>query len=145
MSKRPQPTHRYVYVIGPAQGLQKVGIATDPRSRLAALQTASPLDLVLHASIAVPFSDALAVERQAHRLLVRSCVRNEWFDTTPAEAVSAVERAAAACARVVVTSRRPAKWRLSRLQRWAEHGQVGPVPAQSDEHVGDLPLFGFGR
>ena len=32
---RTPPPHRYVYVIGPAVGLQKIGLATDPRSRLA--------------------------------------------------------------------------------------------------------------
>lgn len=141
MSKRPQPTHRSIYMIGPTDGLQKVGTATDPKSRLAALQTASPLDLVLHASIAVPFNDALAVERRAHRLLVRPCVRNEWFETTPAAAVAAV------CGKVVVAARRPAKWRLSRLQRLAGQQELSSRVAmvRPDERVGDLPLLGFGR
>ena len=69
-------------------------MATDPRSRLAALQTASPIDLMIHAAIAVPFGAAPDVEHQAHRLLGRMCVRNEWFEATPAEALFAVYKAA---------------------------------------------------
>ena len=56
MKRQPRlpPIVRYVYVIGPTRGLQKIGMATDPRSRLAALQTASPVDLLIHAANAVP-------------------------------------------------------------------------------------------
>jgi hypothetical protein len=93
-SPRPQPIVRYVYVIGPTRGFQKIGIATNPQSRLAALQTASPVDLLIHAAIAVPFRAAPDVEHQAHRLLGRMCVRSEWFEATPAEALFAVYTAA---------------------------------------------------
>jgi hypothetical protein len=67
-------------VIGPTRGLQKIGMATDPQARLASLQTASPIDLLIHAAIAVPFGAAPDVEHQAHCLLGRMCVRNEWFE-----------------------------------------------------------------
>ena len=122
-SARPTPVNRFIYVIGPAQGLQKVGLATDPRSRLATLQTASPFDLVLHASVAVPFGHAHAIERQAHRLLVRSCIRNEWFETTPADAIAAVHAAAAPWVRKAApateraNSPAPTEWRISRADR----------------------------
>ncbi len=46
--RRPLPLTRFIYVIGPAIGLQKVGLATDPKARLATLQTACPFDLFLH-------------------------------------------------------------------------------------------------
>lgn len=88
------PVVRYVYVIGPTRGLQKIGMAIDPQARLAALQTASPVDLLIHAAIAVPFGAARDVEHHAHRLLGRMCVRNEWFEATPAEALFAVYTAA---------------------------------------------------
>ncbi len=91
----PSPPNRYVYVIGPPVGLQKVGIATDPKQRLATLQTACPFDLFLHLAVAVPFGEAHAIERAAHRLLARSCVRNEWFEATAAEAIQAVQTAVA--------------------------------------------------
>ena len=91
MSRRPPPPHRYIYVVGPAVGLQKVGIATAPKQRLATLQTAVPFDLHLYLAVAVPFHEAHAIERRAHRLLARSCVRNEWFEATPAKAIAAVQ------------------------------------------------------
>ncbi len=94
MPTRSPPPWRYVYVIGPAIGLQKVGLATDPRQRLATLQTAVPFNLVLHAAVRVPFAEAHKVERRAHRLLADVCARNEWFHATPAEAIAAVEEAA---------------------------------------------------
>lgn len=92
--RRLAPALRYVYVIGPEKGLQKVGMATDPRTRLATLQTASPQDLMIHAAIGVPFGAAPEVESQAHRLLGGMQVRNEWFAITPAEGLFAVYTAA---------------------------------------------------
>jgi hypothetical protein len=120
---RPAPLTRFIYVIGPEQGLQKVGLATDPRSRLATLQTASPFDLLLHASVAVPFGHAHTIERHAHRLLVRSCVRNEWFETTPADAIAAVHAAGAPWIKKAAALAAPAnppvpsEWRISRAER----------------------------
>jgi len=93
-NRRLPPALRYVYVIGPEKGLQKVGMATDPRTRLATLQTASPQDLMIHAAIGVPFGAAPEVESQAHRLLGGMQVRNEWFAITPAEGLFAVYTAA---------------------------------------------------
>ena len=94
MSKASRPLIRYVYVIGPTSGLQKIGIATDPQVRLSALQTASPLTLLIHAAIPVPFREAHAIERAAHKALASCCVRGEWFETTPAQAIVAAHNAA---------------------------------------------------
>ena len=134
MSRRPSPPHRYVYVIGPNQGLQKVGIATDPKQRLATLQTAVPFDLHLHLAAAVPFHEAHAIERRAHRLLARSCVRNEWFEATPAEAIAAVQSATAPRETAKpVAQPTPAEWRINR----AERRPVTPPPVD--------PLIAYGR
>ena len=134
MSRRPPPPHRYVYVIGPSQGLQKVGIATDPKQRLATLQTAVPFDLHLHLAVAVPFHEAHAIERRAHRLLARSCVRNEWFEATPAEAIAAVQSATAPREAAKPTPQpTPAEWRINRTDR----KQITPPLVD--------PLIAFGR
>ncbi len=108
-TRRSPPPHRYVYVIGPAVGLQKVGMATDPKARLAALQTACPFDLVLHLALRVPFGEAHAIERRAHRALAHICARNEWFAATPAEAMAAVQAAAASPKPV------PMEWRAPQV------------------------------
>ncbi len=79
---------------GPRRGCKRSALATDPRVRLATLQTAVPFNLVLHAAVRVPFAQAHAVERRAHKLLADVCARNEWFHATPAEAIAAVEEAA---------------------------------------------------
>lgn len=118
MSRRPAPPHRHIYVIGPPVGLQKVGIATDPRQRLATLQTACPFDLFLHLAVAVPFEDAHAIERRAHRLLARSCVRNEWFEATREEAIQAVQSAVSPRSPArSIPQPTPAEWRISRAER----------------------------
>ncbi len=143
MSRRPPPAHRFVYVIGPPIGLQKVGIATDPKQRLATLQTACPFDLHLHLAAAVPFSEAHTIERRAHRALAKSCVRNEWFEATPTEAIAAVQ---AAMTSAPVKLPTPAEWRISRAHRpfvqpptpLPPVRAVQPSPAQSA-----LPLFDF--
>jgi hypothetical protein len=124
MPDRTPPPHRFVYVIGPVEGLQKVGIATDPKARLAALQTACPFDLVLHVAVPVPFAEAYTIERRAHRALSRRCARNEWFSVTPAEAVAAVREAADP--RPAQSVPPPAEWR--------------PRPLPDLE---GLPLFGL--
>jgi hypothetical protein len=92
---RARPLTRFIYVIGPQQGLQKVGLGTDPQLRLAALQTGSPFDLQIHVGVQVPFAEAHTIERRAHRLLARSRVPREWFQTSPCEAIGAVHLAAA--------------------------------------------------
>jgi hypothetical protein len=114
---RQAPQHRHVYVIGPPVGLQKVGLATDPKQRLATLQTACPFDLFLHLAVAVPFAEAHAIERRAHRLLARSCVRNEWFEVSPADAIAAVKSAAAPREGAkLVAQQTPAEWHISRAK-----------------------------
>ena len=130
MSRRPPPPHRYIYVIGPSQGLQKVGVATDPKQRLATLQTAVPFDLHLHLAVATPFHEAHAIERRAHRLLARSCVRYEWFETSPVEAIAAVQSATAT---KPVAQSTPAEWRVN----LSERRSVTPPPVD--------PLMAYGR
>ncbi len=126
--------HRYIYVIGPTVGLQKVGIATDPKQRLATLQTAVPFDLHLHLAVAVPFHEAHAIERRAHRLLARSCVRNEWFETTPQEAIEAVKSATAPRQPAKAAAQpTPAEWRINRAER-------KPIAPPSVD-----PLIAYGR
>ncbi len=151
MSRRPTPTHRYVYVIGPPVGLQKVGIATDPKQRLATLQTACPFDLFLHLAVAVPFQDAHAIERRVHRLLARSCVRNEWFETTAEEAIAAVQTASSRAAKPVQSA--PAEWQITRGKKVPDIGpllaagrQLRPAAAFHKAAVPPpLPLFEFNR
>ena len=130
----------FVYVIGPEKGLQKIGLATDPHARLAALRTASPFELHVHAAIPVPFRQAHAVEQRAHKLLAGCRVRNEWFETTPADAVAAIQVAAAPLIGKVTTAPEPAKiwppasqWRISRAPQAPRRAEQG------------LPLFEFSR
>ncbi len=82
----------------------------------------------------MPFHEAHAIERRAHRLLARSCVRNEWFETTPAEAIAAVRSATAPreTAKPVVQPA-PSEWRISQ----AERRPATPPPVD--------PLIAFGR
>ncbi len=152
MTGRTRPANRFVYVIGPPIGLQKVGIATDPKQRLATLQTACPFDLFLHLAVAVPFGEAHVIERAAHRLLARSCVRNEWFEATAAEAIAAVQTAVARrTARVGQVA--PAEWRVTRTGRapnvaplLAAGRQVRPEAAfHRAPSPAPLPLFEFAQ
>ncbi len=113
--RRPRPPHRFVYVIGPAVGLQKVGLATDPKARLAALRTACPFDLVLHVAVPVPFGEAHAVERAAHVALAAYRAAGEWFETTPGAAVAAVQKAAGSAVEGASVQLVPAKWRAPRV------------------------------
>lgn len=87
------PAPAYVYVIGTDDGPQKIGIANDPKSRMAMLQIGNHASLVL--SLAVPGTriEALDVELYAHWLLRNFRVRGEWFNVSPDEAMKAVSEA----------------------------------------------------
>lgn len=93
------------------------------------MQTACPFDLVLHVAVPVPFAEAHAVERRAHRALAPRCARNDWFSVTPAEAVAAVREAADPSPVQPVPP--PAEWRprpLPDLERLPLFG-LRPAPA----------------
>jgi hypothetical protein len=65
----------------------KIGLATDPKRRLAAANTWSP-SARFHLSGQVHFTDAPTAERVAHRLLKDKAVRGEWFRVHPDEALN---------------------------------------------------------
>ena len=86
---------RFIYVIGPEEGPQKVGVTSTPTIRLAALSVGGKA-LRIHATVAVQAIEATAVERYAHCLLYEYHVRGEWFDVPPHMAADAIVAAAAA-------------------------------------------------
>ncbi len=84
----------YTYLVthkgpdGQLCGPVKVGITTSLRSRLRALQTGSPSELVM--AIAIGATDtvgARAVEQRFHRTHDGSRLVGEWFDLDPALAL----------------------------------------------------------
>jgi hypothetical protein len=87
------PTISYVYVIAGHQGTVKVGYSTNPRMRLAALQTASPGPLEMVHVLATDI-DGRMIEAEVHRILDRHRLAGEWFDVSPEVAIEAVGRAA---------------------------------------------------
>jgi hypothetical protein len=83
----------YVYVLGPSDAPQKVGIANNPRRRLGELQNGNHLPLRLADFHAVASDQAAAVEEYAHYLLRDAHLRGEWFDTSPQAASAAIKDA----------------------------------------------------
>ncbi len=67
---------QYVYLIQ-ADKYHKIGIAGDPQSRLAQLQTGNPYQLKIVSCYG--FQDALIVEKSLHQAYSKFNVRNEWF------------------------------------------------------------------
>ena len=65
----------------------KIGLAKDPKRRLAAANTWSPTERFGLCG-AVHFTDAPAAERIAHRLLAEHRTRGEWFRIPPIEALN---------------------------------------------------------
>lgn len=86
----------FVYVIALRDGQEikgpiKVGISSNPRARVASLQTACPFDLVLvrefrfpNREIALQFEDAFHTTQAKHR------TRGEWFDLAPSYAIAII-------------------------------------------------------
>jgi predicted GIY-YIG superfamily endonuclease len=56
------PAERFVYVIGAADGPQKIGIATKPQQRLLEFQTGNPARLAVQAMVPASSDEARAVE-----------------------------------------------------------------------------------
>ncbi len=83
------PKAGFLYVIyHPDYPFQaKIGLAVDPKRRLAAANTWSPTSR-FRLSGAVHFTDAPKVERVAHKLLSDRRSRGEWFKLRPKEALS---------------------------------------------------------
>lgn len=83
----------FLYVIAGPPGLIKVGVTTDPRARLAALQTGSPYPLKFLALLAME-SDGYALEAEIHAALSPWRTVGEWFRVNPVRALIAIRRAA---------------------------------------------------
>lgn len=80
----------FVYVIA-ADLACKIGISRDPNKRLAALQTATFLDLELVVGIQAPTRQlAEWIEAGAHKILGDHRIRGEWFDFDPIKAGIAI-------------------------------------------------------
>lgn len=88
----------FLYVIGPAEGAQKVGLSRDPAVRLSDLRVSNGLDLILHHTAPVDARDVLMAEKYAHALLWTKHARGEWFHVSPSQAQRAVDLAAAGVA-----------------------------------------------
>jgi hypothetical protein len=83
----------FVYVISAGERRHKIGVATDPKSRLSTLQTGSPDELrIVHL---FETDAAYEVESRAHSYLKDQRIRGEWFEATENTAISMVGKAVA--------------------------------------------------
>lgn len=99
----------YIYVISMAESdFVKVGHAADPRERLSALQTNTPFQLKLEASIKVISTLAVQIEKGSHRRLraLGEC-RREWFSVPVSTAVRVIEEEVAAAGTSVRVQQMP--------------------------------------
>lgn len=89
-----QPT--FVYVIGQGDGMfMKVGITSNPKARLAELQTGNPYPLDMMHTRRMPSRDAArTVEARVHDILSDFHMSGEWFGCHYDDAIAAVDRAA---------------------------------------------------
>lgn len=82
-----------VYVIGSAQGPQKIGVSDNLTSRVINLQAGKQARLAVVFSQERPRGDARLIERAAHDLLAAKRAEGEWFNVTIDEAIEAVSLA----------------------------------------------------
>lgn len=77
----------YVYVISDGSHV-KIGIASDPQSRLVNLQVGNRLKLsLLHYKDCKCKRDATLLEQRLHQLYKKSHVTGEWFNVPPDEVI----------------------------------------------------------
>jgi hypothetical protein len=84
-------TGGFIYVACDKETRQpvKIGISSNPNSRLAQLRTASSSPLSF-AYIGALNSSGYAIERAAHQMLARYRMNGEWFNCAPEIAVAAI-------------------------------------------------------
>jgi hypothetical protein len=87
-----QVTHVYIMAKCLDDGFEspvKVGIAKHPHGRARDLNTASPFKIAVVQSFACPQRDiALKLEEGFHKVMKPHRLHGEWFDLSPAKAVS---------------------------------------------------------
>lgn len=88
MSRR---SHENLYLIGPMQGPQKIGVSVNVPARLRMLQCGSSAPLRVHKVWACG-ELAAEVEGQVHAELSRLRLIGEWFQIDPAEAIARVDK-----------------------------------------------------
>ena len=96
------PSRFYVYAVGPANTDKptKIGRASDLSSRVASLQTGSPVALELKYAVVVGSNEiAIATEELAHSVLSAHRLHGEWFDITAPHVARAINEARNAAVR----------------------------------------------
>lgn len=78
---------KYLYVIGPKEGPQKIGITGDVKQRLKTLQTGFPEPLFLHHYEEIEAKSIRKLEKKIHTELNYKRAKGEWFNITTKEAV----------------------------------------------------------
>lgn len=78
-AKNTVASRQFVYLIKSETGLFKIGISTNPRSRLSSIISSSGMNAELIAFYATE-DDARDVEKKLHKLFEKYRVRGGWFD-----------------------------------------------------------------
>lgn len=88
----------FVYIAGAPSGqLVKIGIAADPKRRLASLQTGNQGSLIIRGLYVVASRrQAAKIEQRVHSILDGRRTRGEWFRASAKEAAATIEAVAIA-------------------------------------------------
>jgi len=78
--REPAPSSHVVYFIGGDEGPVKIGMTTNLALRLQHMQTGSPIELKVLATVA----GGAEVERGYHAAFANYRIRGEWFERSPA-------------------------------------------------------------
>lgn len=80
----------YVYFIHSANGLTKIGVASDVKKRLHTLNTASPVELEL--LFYFEPKDAKRTETYLHKVFAHKRIKGEWFNLTSRDIAKVAKR-----------------------------------------------------
>lgn len=123
-----------VYVICCNKDYIKIGIAAEPRKRMAYLQTGCPYQLSM-LRVFIP-EDAKQAEAALHSALSRYHVRGEWFKAPDSVRRTLLEADTVDAALSILTAGRIARHKLS----YATLAEFAPELTDSDgEQSGDIP------
>lgn len=83
-----------IYLVRASNGMVKIGMTSNPRARLAGLQTGSPLQLSIVHRRSVPTPRARTAEKRIHHTLRAHRAHGEWFSCPIPKAIAEIDRTA---------------------------------------------------
>lgn len=134
----------FVYILQSQTGLLKIGMSTDPESRLRALLTGHPFGLEIVYLLECDERLAHPIEQATHRILSSAKVSGEWFSVPLPDAIAALSNALSI---FLIAAKAPPRnewmWKCT-LNKCGETADVAASPSIKQSQFIEIVMFCLG-